>query len=139
MVVNKNEIGALLLRVMLGIVFLAHGTVKFQGGIENIVGWFDSIGLPGFLAYVVAILEVAGGIALILGLGTRIVSALLALLLIGAIFKVQLAAGFIGGYAYDLVLLVMSVYLFLNGSKLFSLEKLFFKGQESKNTFVKSA
>ncbi|MFC0471455.1 DoxX family protein [Halalkalibacter kiskunsagensis] len=137
--VNKNEIGALLLRVTLGIVFIAHGTVKFQGGIENIVGWFDSIGLPGFLAYIVAIMELAGGIALILGLGTRIVSALLALLLIGAIVKVQLAAGFIGGYAYDVVLLVMSVYLFLNGSTLVSLGQLFFKDQEDKSKFGKSA
>jgi putative oxidoreductase len=47
----KNEIGALILRVTLGALFLIHGIVKFQGGIENIVGWFESIGLPGFMAY----------------------------------------------------------------------------------------
>ena len=52
---NKLEIGALVLRVVLGITFFIHGLVKFrQGGIENIVGWFASIGLPGALAYVVA-------------------------------------------------------------------------------------
>ncbi|WP_227939355.1 DoxX family protein [Alkalihalobacillus deserti] len=136
---NKNEIGTLLLRLVLGIVFLAHGATKFQGGIETIVGWFDSIGLPGGLAYVVATLELVGGIALILGFGTRIVSALLALLLIGAIFKVQLAAGFVGGYAYDLVLLIIAVHLSLNGSKLYSLGQLFFRGQEDKSSFAKSA
>lgn len=85
---NRQEVGNLLLRVVLGIIFLAHGTVKFQGGIENIVGWFSSIGLPGGFAYVVAIIELVGGIALILGLGTRIVSALLVLIMAGAIVKV---------------------------------------------------
>ncbi|MGJ9384422.1 DoxX family protein [Salipaludibacillus sp. CF4.18] len=136
---NKHEIGTLLLRVVLGIVFLAHGSDKFLGGIENTVGWFDSVGVPGFLAYVVATIELVGGIALILGIGTRIVSVLLALILIGAIIRVQLAVGFLGGYAYDLVLLIVSVHLLLNGSKLFSLGQLFFRGQENKNSFGKSA
>ncbi|MGY3716212.1 DoxX family protein [Sutcliffiella cohnii] len=119
---NQQGISALLLRVVLGIIFTAHGTVKFQGGINNIVGWFDSIGLPGFLAYIVAGLELVGGIALILGIGTRIVAGLLALLLVGAIFKVQLAVGFIGGYAYDLALLSIAVYLVINGSKFYSVD-----------------
>ncbi|GAE37177.1 DoxX family protein [Halalkalibacter akibai] len=134
--INKNEIGPFLLRLVLGIVFLAHGAAKFQGGIENIAGWFDSIGLPGALAYVVAIIELVGGIALILGLGTRIVSALIGLIMVGAIFTVKLAAGFLDGYAYDLVLLVMAVYLVLNGSKMLSLDQLFFKGQEDNNTIA---
>ncbi|WP_332631688.1 DoxX family protein [Halalkalibacter flavus] len=136
---NKNEIGAFLLRVVLGIVFLAHGAAKFQGGIENIVGWFDSIGLLGGLAYIVATIELVGGIALILGIGTRIVSALIGIIMIGAIFTVQLAAGFLDGYAYDLVLLMIAVYLVLNGSKMLSLGQLFFKGQENNKPFAKSA
>ncbi|OLO38924.1 oxidoreductase [Alkalihalophilus pseudofirmus] len=136
---NKQELGALLLRLVVGIVFLTHGSVKFQGGIENIAGWFDSIGLPGFLAYIVAILEVAGGIALILGIGTRVVSALLVLLMLGAIFTVNLAVGFLDGYAYDLILLVISVYLVLNGSKLLSLGQLIIKGQSEKGSRSKVA
>ena len=76
----KNEVGALILRVVLGITFFIHGFVKFQGGIENQVGWFSSIGLPGFLAYVVAIIELVGGFALFIGLGTKIISVLLAIL-----------------------------------------------------------
>ncbi|MBU9723251.1 MULTISPECIES: DoxX family protein [Bacillaceae] len=136
---DKNEIGALLLRVMLGIVFLAHGASKFQGGIENIVGWFESIGLPGALAYVVATIELVGGIALILGIGTRIVSALIGLIMIGAIVTVQFAAGFLDGYAYDLVLLIMAVYLVLNGSKLLSIGQLIFRGQDNDDSFVKTA
>jgi uncharacterized membrane protein YphA (DoxX/SURF4 family) len=136
---NKNEMGAFLLRVVLGIVFLAHGAAKFQGGIENIVGWFDSIGLPGGLAYIIATIELVGGIALILGIGTRIVSALIGFIMVGAIFTVQLEAGFLDGYAYDLVLLMIAVYLVLNGSKMLSFGQLFFKGQENNKPFAKSA
>lgn len=124
---NRNQVGSLLLRVVLGIVFLAHGAVKFQSGITNIAGWFDSIGLPGGLAYIVATIELVGGIALILGIGTRVVSALIGLIMVGAIIKVNFALGFIDGYAYDLVLLIVAVYLVLNGSKLFALEQLFSK------------
>src|SRR3954449_4548286 len=112
---NKYEWSTLLLRVVLGITFFVHGLVKFQGGIENTVGWFDSIGIPGFLAYVVAIIELVGGIALILGLGTRIVSVLIGFIMLVAIFSVKLPAGFLDGYVYDLVLLIIVVNLFLNG------------------------
>ncbi|RKL65252.1 oxidoreductase [Salipaludibacillus neizhouensis] len=124
---NQQDIGALLLRVVLGIIFIGHGTQKFQGGIENIAGWFDSIGLPGFLAYIVASIELVGGIAIILGLATRIVGGLFVIVLLGAIVTVQLSAGFIGGYAYDLALLAISAYLLLNGSKLFSLDSYILK------------
>ncbi|WP_409272138.1 DoxX family protein [Neobacillus sp. SCS-31] len=128
---NRNEIGTLLLRVMLGLVFLANGVSKFQGGIENTAGWFDSIGIPGFIAYPVATIELVGGIAIILGLGTRIVSLLFGLIMIGAIFTVKLPDGFLNGYVFDLVLLVLAVHMVLNGSKLFSLGQLIFKGREA--------
>ncbi|WP_059170277.1 DoxX family protein [Bacillus sp. FJAT-27445] len=129
---NKHEIGALILRVTLGVLFFAHGLDKFQGGIENTVGWFASIGLPGFLAYAVALLEVIGGIALVIGLGTRIVSVLFAVLMIGATLKVKLAVGLLGngqmaGYELDLAFLAMAVVLAITGSKLYSVDQLIFK------------
>ncbi|WHY79553.1 DoxX family protein [Neobacillus sp. WH10] len=121
----KNEVGVVILRIILGVIFFIHGLVKFQGGIENIAGWFDSIGIPGFMAYVVASIEVIGGIALIIGLGTRIVSSLFVFLMIGAIIKVKLAAGFLGngeiaGYELELAYLAMALFLAINGSKQFS-------------------
>ncbi|PSL36303.1 putative membrane protein YphA (DoxX/SURF4 family) [Planomicrobium soli] len=128
---NREGIGALLLRVVAGVIFLAHGMEKFRGGIGNIAGWFDSIGLPGFLAYLVGGLEVVGGIALIIGLGVRLVGGLFALLLIGAIVTVQFAAGFIGGYAYDLALLAISVFLLLNGSKLYAVDQVLAKARNN--------
>jgi putative oxidoreductase len=136
---NKYEAGTLMLRVILGFTFFIHGVVKFQGGIENTVGWFDSLGLPGFLAYGVALLEVVGGIALVLGLFSRVVSGLLALLMVGAIVKVKLAVGFLGngqmaGYELDLAFLAMAVFIAINGSKAYALDQFIFKGQEAKNT-----
>lgn len=125
----KKEVGALILRVVLGIIFFIHGLVKFQGGIENTVGWFSSIGLPGFLAYGVATIELVGGVLLIIGLGTKLISALLAILMIGATLKVKLAVGFLGngqmaGYELDLALLAMALYLAISGSKWLSVSKL---------------
>jgi putative oxidoreductase len=123
----KNEIGNLILRFVMGGIFLAHGIVKFQSGIENIAGWFVSIGLPGFMANGVALLEIIGGIALIIGLGTRVFSGLFAILLVGAIIKVKFSLGLIDGYAYDLALLAISLHLAVNGSKLASVIQLFKK------------
>lgn len=133
---KKYEIGALILRVVLGITFFIHGLVKFQGGIENTVGWFASIGLPGVLAYAVAIVELVGGIALIIGLGSRIVSVVLALLMAGATLKVKLAGGFLGtgqgaGYELDLALLAMAVFIAINGSKMFAVDQVVFKQKET--------
>lgn len=132
----KNEIGALILRITLGAIFFIHGVVKFQSGIENIAGWFESLGIPGATAYGVALLEIIGGILLIIGLATRLVAALFALLMIGATVKVKLAIGFLGngqmaGYELDLAFLAIAVYLVISGSKLFSLSKLIFHRDSS--------
>ncbi|WP_415802492.1 DoxX family protein [Cytobacillus oceanisediminis] len=132
----KHELGAFIIRITLGILFFIHGLVKFQGGIENIVGWFESMGLPGFLAYAVALIELAGGLALILGLATRLVFALFAIIMIGATLKVKLSIGLLGngqmaGYELDLALLAMAIYLAINGSKLLSAGQLIFHKDSS--------
>lgn len=129
---DKLGVSTLLLRLVLGISFLIHGIVKFKGGIANTVGWFDSIGILGFFAYAVATLELVGGIALILGIGTRIFSALFVLLMVGAIVKVKFALGFLGipemaGYELDLAFLVIALFLAINGSKFLSIDEAFFK------------
>ncbi len=77
---------ALLLRVSLGVLFLAHGLLLkvFTFTIPGTVGFFESIGYPGFFAYLVIAGEIGGGVALILGVKTRIISLLLLPILIGA-------------------------------------------------------
>ncbi|MFB6362743.1 DoxX family protein [Paenibacillus elgii] len=137
---NRNyEVSLLLIRLVLGISFLVHGVVKFQSGIGNIAGWFESIGLPGFAAYVVGIIEVVGGIALILGLGTRIVASLFALIMIGAIVKAKWAGGFLGspqmaGYELDLAFFVMALALAIAGSSLLALDGLLSAGRSKRTT-----
>lgn len=132
---NKFQTGALILRLVVGLVFFIHGLDKYQNGLGNIAGWFESVGLPGFLAYIVGTIELFGGILLILGFGTRLISWLLALIMAGAIVKVKLAAGFMGngqmaGYEYDLVLLAVTIFLGLAGGGPFALANLFGKGQK---------
>ncbi|MFC3040835.1 DoxX family protein [Virgibacillus xinjiangensis] len=136
---NRMEVGNFLLRIMLGAVFLANGLSKFQQGIGNTVGWFESIGIPGFLAYAVAGIELIGGIALILGLGTRIASILMGIIMLGDIFTVKFPDGFLNGYVYDLVLLVIAAHLTLNGSRLYSLGRWLRKGSENEQSLSKTA
>jgi uncharacterized membrane protein YphA (DoxX/SURF4 family) len=116
------ELGALLLRVVLGFTFFLHGLSKFQGGIGNTSGFFESLGIPGFIAYIVASIELVGGIAVIAGIGTRMISLLFVVIMAGALFVVNLSEGFLGGYELDLILLVIALYFVLNGSSWFSLD-----------------
>lgn len=87
---------ALLLRVSLGVMFLAHGLFLkvFVFTIPGTVGFFESIGYPGFFAYLVILGEVGGGLALILGAWTRQVALLLVPIMIGATLQ-HLDAGWL--------------------------------------------
>lgn len=80
---------ALLLRISLGILFLAHGLLLkvFTFSIPGTVGFFESIGYPGFFAYLVILGEIGGGLALILGLWTRPIVLLLLPIMIGATLR----------------------------------------------------
>ncbi|WP_447554963.1 DoxX family protein [Vreelandella sp. EE22] len=74
-----------LLRVSLGVMALAHGLLKvLVFTVPGTVGYFESLGLPGFLAYLTIAGELGGGLALILGLYTRWVSLAMIPLLLGA-------------------------------------------------------
>ncbi|WP_373488484.1 DoxX family protein [Blastomonas sp.] len=101
--------GATLLRTTLGGLFLAHAGLKyFVFTPAGTAQFFDSIGVPGGLAYVVLTAEVAGGVALILGFYTRIVALALVPILLGAIVTVHASAGFFfsnpnGGWEFPAV------------------------------------
>ncbi|WFU43145.1 DoxX family protein [Bradyrhizobium sp. CB82] len=86
---------ALVLRVTLGVLFLAHASLKFfvftPAGTAK---FFGSLGFPPELAYLVMTVEVASGIALILGVWTRYAALAGIPILLGAIFTVHGAAGF---------------------------------------------
>jgi putative oxidoreductase len=133
--INKNEAAATVLRVILGVTFLIHGAAKFQGGIENTVGFFESLGFPGFSAYIVALVELVGGLAMLLGVGTRVISILFVIVLAVAIVKVKLAGGFLGngqmaGFELDLALLAISIFLAVTNKSLFALDNVIFQSKK---------
>ena len=88
--ISNADLAATVLRVSMGGLFLAHAWLKlFVFTLAGTVGYFESLGFPGFLAYLVIAAEVAGGLALIAGLWTRWVALALVpvLLLSGALAK----------------------------------------------------
>lgn len=125
------SLGLLLLRLVLGAVFIAHGSQKLWiDGIAATQQGFGGMGipLPEVAAIVVTALELGGGALLILGLGTRIVAALLTINMAVAVIVVHLAAGFYaanGGYEFVLTLGVASLALVLTGPGRFALDALF--------------
>lgn len=92
---RNSEFAALILRVTMGVLFLAHAWLKLVIFTPaGTVGFFESLGFPGFLAYLVIAAELLGGIALILGVWTRWVSLALVPVLLGSIYAPHGAAGF---------------------------------------------
>jgi len=93
--VANADLAATILRVSMGLLFLAHVWLKLAIFTPaGTVGFFESLGFPGFLAYVVIAAELFGGIALILGVATRWVSLALVPVLLGSIYAPHGAAGF---------------------------------------------
>ena len=112
---------ALLLRVSLGVLLLAHGLVLkvMTFTIAGTVGYFESIGYPGYLAYLVILGEVGGGVALILGVWTRAIALLLLPIMIGATLQ-HLGNGWVfsapnGGWEFPVFLTMTLVVQALLG------------------------
>jgi len=94
----------LVVRLALGFLLVAHGLDKFETGLGNVGDAFDGWGVPvpDISAAFVAVFEVVGGIALLIGIGTRYVAAGMIGILIGAMFFVKFEMGVLGGYETDL-------------------------------------
>jgi putative oxidoreductase len=88
--------GLAILRIVLGIAMLIHGWSKLSGGVDNVAVFFgDMLGIPapGLMAWVVTIVELVGGILLVVGFLSQIVGILIALDLLGAILFAYLLRG----------------------------------------------
>lgn len=121
------SLGLLALRVVTGVVLAAHGAQKvFVYGFEGVSAGFAGMGVPlaGLVGPAVALGELLGGIALIVGLLTRVAGAGLAVIMLGAIFVAHLAAGFFlpNGYEFALTLFGASAALALTGAGDWSLD-----------------
>lgn len=118
-----TDLALFLVRLGLAAVFIVHGWGKFAH-MEATVGFFGTIGLPALVAYLVAAIELLGGIALLLGIGTTFAGIGLAIVMIGAIVKVKWAQGFSGGWEFDLVLLLSALAVAAAGPGCISIHKL---------------
>ena len=128
-----------ILRVVLGIIFFAHGAQKVLGwygghGLKGTVGFMASMGLPVPIAYMVCFFEFLGGIGLIVGFLTRLAALAIAVVMVGAIATVHWKNGFFmnwelkpgkgHGIEANLAFLAMALALFLDGAGLLSIDRL---------------
>lgn len=121
--------GAFLTRLTLGIILLAHGGLKlFVFTIPGTVAFFGSIGFPAIVAYLTIFGEVAGGIALILGIYPRLVALLSLPILAGAAWT-HLGNGWLfsnegGGWEFPVLLVVLAVIVAIQGAGSFAIKRL---------------
>jgi putative oxidoreductase len=127
-----------ILRIILGFLFAAHGWQKFnEFTIAGTQASFAKMGVPAaeIAAPAVAVLELAGGIALVVGILTRVVAALLAVDMLGALFLVHAPAGIFasaGGYELVLVLAAAALAVALTGAGRISVDRALFGGNTSR-------
>ena len=120
---------AFVLRICLGTMFIAHALLKYAVfTMPGTVQFFESVGLPGPLAYVVVIAELVGGALILLGAWSRWVAAALMPVLLGALF-VHSGNGWLftnanGGWEYPAFLAASAAVLALLGDGKFAFANL---------------
>lgn len=123
----RVDAGLALLRIVVGIVFVAHGAQKlFTFGMHNVAGMFGQMGIPmaGVAGPLVALVEFFGGMALIVGLLARLAAVGLAVDMLGAIAFVHIAGGFFlpKGFEFALTLLAAALAIVLAGPGAYSVD-----------------
>lgn len=124
---SERDYGALLLRLALGIMFIAHALLKYLVfTLPGTAAFFDSLGLPGFLAYLVFAAELVGGVLLVLGVYARAVALALVPMLLGALWA-HAGNGWLfsapnGGWEYPAFLAVAALVQALIGDGAWALK-----------------
>jgi len=127
---RARVLGVAVLRVTVGVIFIAHGAQKFfMFGIPAVTDGFAQSGIPmaSFMAPFIASVELLAGVALVAGFLTRLAALGTAFTMLGAMFLVHMKGGFFlpAGVEYTVVLLAASVTLILMGAGGFSLDSRF--------------
>ncbi len=123
-----NNHAAFITRASLGVVLLAHGLLKILVfTIPGTVGFFESLGLPAFAAYLTIFGEVVGGIALILGIYPRLVAMLSLPILAGAAWA-HISNGWLfsnqgGGWEFPVLLIALAVAVSLQSTGSFAIKR----------------
>jgi putative oxidoreductase len=117
----QPKLAALILRLALGLMYLAHGATKlFIFTPAGTAQYFSSLGVPGFVGYLAIIAELGGALLLLTGFKARWAALLLTPLLLGTIILVHGAHGWMfanpgGGWEYSAFLIAASLALFFQG------------------------
>jgi putative oxidoreductase len=110
---TNTDLGALILRLIVGIVFVYHGYAKLTG-MEGTIGFFASLGFAPILAYLVAWIETLGGVLMILGIGARVIAPLFVAIMLVATFVAK--DGSFKKAELDIVLLCASLAIYWIGA-----------------------
>ncbi len=134
---KNQDFGLALLRIVVGVIFLAHGYQKlFVWHIGGVAGAFAQMGIPAphVSAYLATFAEFFGGLALLLGLFTRLAAVPVAFTMVVAILQVHLKGGFFApqGMEYPLTLFVANIALIVAGGGAFALDTVIFKGSSNR-------
>lgn len=134
---TSNDVSLTTLRLVLGVVFFAHGAQKMLGwfggfGFHGTMGSFEKMGMAAPVALLVICTEFFGGLGLIVGLLTRIAALGIGVEMIGAVFMVHLQNGFFmnwmgnqkgEGFEYHLLAIAVAATLLLRGAGAFSADR----------------
>lgn len=115
---QNPALGLLIIRIVVGAAFIYHGYTKIAG-LTGTVGFFGQMGIPAFITYLVVIAEFFGGIAILIGLYTRIAALAIGVVMIGAIVLVHLERG---GIELPLVFLATTLGLAFLGAGQYSID-----------------
>ena len=127
---RKMDLALLLIRVVVGVVFFAHGSQKVFGwfggyGLRGTVEGMTKMGLPIAVPYLVAFGEFTAGLGLIFGFLSRIAAAGMFIEMLGAVLLVHWKAGFFAdhkGFEYPLTLCIVSLGIAITGAGAYSID-----------------
>lgn len=127
-ITSNQDHTAFALRLSLGLILLAHGALKlFIFTPSGTAAYFTSLGLPAFLAYVTILIEVVGGLAIVLGIYTRIAAIISTPILIGASWA-HVGNGWVfsnqgGGWEFPVLLVVIAAIVSVQGAGSFAVKR----------------
>lgn len=127
---HSHSLGILALRLAVGFSFILHGLMKLQG-FAGTLQFFAKLGLPAFVAYLVTVVELGGGIFIILGLFTEWVTLPIIIDMVCAIFLTGFHKGIEGGHELEILLLLGALTLAFLGSGTFSIDNYYSKQRGS--------